>query len=660
MLRVHCSFLLVLCLGGLFSPSYAFAVQPADSDTIFTKYVLFEWEPDTSVSTYQIQIFETDENQNRPIANIFDRTHVTIAKDGLDFGKRYLWKHRTFYLNCDTSGWSQEYNFTIHALPDSIRNSFELGEDDFDLMQPGLTTTLIHKCPAIIDKNGEIIWHLPLYRKRRPEVFFMFELMETGNIISIVNSGLSVLNLKNEVLVEMRPRQALGMHHEIFQKPDGNILTLVVNFRWIQDGQDSVLWRADDIVEITPDARVVWRWSCWDHIDTVDHDVNYRRYTPPGGIYDWTHANACPLDPNENAIYLSLRNLSRIVKIDYPSGEIIWQMGRWARSGDVDFGHDLDISMQHAPEILDNGNILLYDNHYFPWLDPEYSRALILSVDPDREEPAQIEWEFRHEFSAKRGDVDMLENGNVLVNLGDSYHIYEVNPDGEVVWDLRSNLSGGNYRAQRIESLYPLVFTITGPADSSLVPIGDSFISFNINNEGEAGQTFRYRIFDSRGWFEEEYGIVEIGSGRRAILTALSSVPDDDLWNRVSIIAEPVVNHAEPDTLTLNVFPGESRYAGGIGKTPAAVRLLSSFPNPFNSQTTIEYQLDKGSFVELVVYNMQGREIKRLVSEYSQPGAHRISYMGETASGQKAPSGSHICVFETEYKTLSIPIHLAK
>jgi subtilisin family serine protease len=51
--------------------------------------------------------------------------------------------------------------------------------------------------------------------------------------------------------------------------------------------------------------------------------------------------------------------------------------------------------------------------------------------------------------------------------------------------------------------------------------------------------------------------------------------------------------------------------------------LSQNFPNPFNPETTISYKLQAASQVSLKVYDILGREIATLVSEYQQAGAHK-------------------------------------
>ncbi|MGA9117872.1 MAG: T9SS type A sorting domain-containing protein [Bacteroidota bacterium] len=56
---------------------------------------------------------------------------------------------------------------------------------------------------------------------------------------------------------------------------------------------------------------------------------------------------------------------------------------------------------------------------------------------------------------------------------------------------------------------------------------------------------------------------------------------------------------------------------------PEALRLYQNYPNPFNPTTVIRYELPVAGHVRLVVYDLLGREVKILVDEKQDRGAHR-------------------------------------
>ncbi|MCK4632186.1 MAG: T9SS type A sorting domain-containing protein, partial [candidate division Zixibacteria bacterium] len=64
-----------------------------------------------------------------------------------------------------------------------------------------------------------------------------------------------------------------------------------------------------------------------------------------------------------------------------------------------------------------------------------------------------------------------------------------------------------------------------------------------------------------------------------------------------------------------------------------------NYPNPFNPSTTIGFDLPRRSYVELVVFNILGQEIRRLREQPLPAGHHQAVWSGDYASGQQAPSG---------------------
>jgi hypothetical protein len=78
---------------------------------------------------------------------------------------------------------------------------------------------------------------------------------------------------------------------------------------------------------------------------------------------------------------------------------------------------------------------------------------------------------------------------------------------------------------------------------------------------------------------------------------------------------------------------------------------LKNFPNPFTSQTTISYFIDKASKVKLILYDLTGREIEILVDEQKQSGEYHIVWSpinhneavkGRTTYLCKLQAGDHI------------------
>jgi len=68
--------------------------------------------------------------------------------------------------------------------------------------------------------------------------------------------------------------------------------------------------------------------------------------------------------------------------------------------------------------------------------------------------------------------------------------------------------------------------------------------------------------------------------------------------------------------------------------------LLQIYPNPFNSSTTISYQLPITTKVTIEIYNILGRKVKTLVNKRENAGTYSVSF-----DCSNLPSGVYFCRF---------------
>ncbi len=85
-----------------------------------------------------------------------------------------------------------------------------------------------------------------------------------------------------------------------------------------------------------------------------------------------------------------------------------------------------------------------------------------------------------------------------------------------------------------------------------------------------------------------------------------------------------------------------SSSVGSWGEPPRIFKLLPNHPNPFNAETTIEYELARDSAVVLSVYDLSGRLVKTLVNGPQRSGQHRVVWDGTNQNGVAVSSGVYV------------------
>jgi hypothetical protein len=243
------------------------------------------------------------------------------------------------------------------------------------------------------------------------------------------------LDWNGNVLWELRqPDQ----HHDAQRLRNGNVLLLcakpmpeeiAAKVRGGRPGSEQAggVIDADYLQELTTDGQVVWEWRSWEHLDPNADVIT--------GVQDareeWTHGNSISEMPDGN-ILISFRNISTVAMIDRTSGDIYWKLGAPPLSG------------QHAPHILPNGNILLFDNGPHR-LDETFPFSRVLEIDPATKAIAwqyvdTPAWKF---FSPRISNAQRLPNGNTLICEGSFGRIFEVTREGETVWEYVNPYFGG-------------------------------------------------------------------------------------------------------------------------------------------------------------------------------------------------------------------------
>ncbi|MBV9388163.1 MAG: aryl-sulfate sulfotransferase [Chroococcidiopsidaceae cyanobacterium CP_BM_ER_R8_30] len=290
----------------------------------------------------------------------------------------------------------------------------------------------------LIDVKGTLVhsWKLP-YRPGRdavllpngnlgyngnhpdsPDIYPAWSLWHGGAFIEVTPDGEVVWQYSD--IFHHHDAQWLPNGHLLYATVEpipGDFAKLIVGGSSKHDLPDGTIY-GDVIKEVNREGEVVWLWRVWEHLNPSDFPIH-----PFFDRYHWPLINGLGLT-RAGLVLLSLRTTSGVLGIDKGTGDVVWRIG-----------HDI-VAQQHTPVELANGNILIFDNgNSRPGIAIPFSR--VIEVNPVTK---AIEWEYADElrtafFSPYMGGAERLVNGNTYITEAATGRLFEVTPEGKIVWE---------------------------------------------------------------------------------------------------------------------------------------------------------------------------------------------------------------------------------
>ena len=133
------------------------------------------------------------------------------------------------------------------------------------------------------------------------------------------------------------------------------------------------------------------------------------------------------------------------------------------------------------------------------------------------------------------------------------------------------------------------------------------------------------------------------GSGAEGNV-AMSKLNNDNAWQTPAVWSHTYVGKKDGDILSTEDDLVATEFA-----------LEANYPNPFNPTTTIEYSIGLSGVTKLMVYDILGREMVRLVDEFRPIGTHKVIW-----NASSMPSGVYFYRLETSSFTRTQKMILMK
>ncbi len=323
----------------------------------------------------------------------------------------------------------------------------------------------------LLDMDGQEV-HRWTYPQKRYSAGSDHAVMLDNGDLMVVKKHEELLRLSwdSQVIWKLK----LAAHHDVAPAPDGSFYVIA---RKNKAHRGMRVW-FDVIVHVTADGQELDRWFTFDHLAELKEALDPRSFLDTAlddafagrlesgpeaakiksdvarGRYDFDyfHINtvsvlpATPLgetDPRfrQGNLLICLRNVNQIAVLDGDSYKVLWAWGEGV------------LEWPHHPTILENGHLLIFDNG----VRRRYSQ--VVEMDPVA---GAVVWKYATDppeafYSRSRGSSQRLANGNTLISESDRGRVFEVTPDGQVVWIWLNPAVVGTGEEKRRETVYRMI-----------------------------------------------------------------------------------------------------------------------------------------------------------------------------------------------------------
>ncbi|MCF8319137.1 MAG: aryl-sulfate sulfotransferase [Sphingobacteriaceae bacterium] len=390
------------------------------------------------------------EGKNGPTSDLIQQQTTASTQHTITLVGLYPNYNNTIEITLSNPGQApltKIYRVQTAPLPSNLFPNIQIDTKTAQ-MAPGLTlvsyfgyqSNPFPQSPFMFDAFGDIRWYLDFSTHPSLQTLFYddgMEQLQNGNLYFGDGSTNTIyeIDFAGNIL-NTWPLPGFGFHHQVLEKPNGNFLVSVSKL-----GESTI---EDFIIEIDRQSKQII--NTWD----LRQSLQYNRQTLSTNPTDWIHVNALAYDASDNCIIISGRTQG-LIKLN-AQNQVEWIMSPhkgWDVAGngtnltpyllqplnqnqqaitqtDVLQGNsphpDFEWQWyQHAPKLMPNGNILLFDNgdNRNFGASSSYSRAVVYQINKANKTVKQV-WQYGKSrgiqtYSRIVSDVDYLAEQNHII-----------------------------------------------------------------------------------------------------------------------------------------------------------------------------------------------------------------------------------------------------
>jgi arylsulfate sulfotransferase len=198
------------------------------------------------------------------------------------------------------------------------------------------------------------------------------------------------------------------------------------------------------VVQEVKTGEVVWEWDGGKYAEFYTSSMEGNKFNTSAAPHDYMHMTGMLLDPADNNIIISMRNLDQVIKINRGTGKIMWRLG--GKNSDFPLSADRIFTRQsHISFADENETLVVFDNGSS---SRQYSRIMEYKLD----EVAKKVESFKS-FTIPAGYISNMgsvqkKDSSYFIGGGTMPKIWEINlKTGLVQWEIYTG--GASARAYK-------------------------------------------------------------------------------------------------------------------------------------------------------------------------------------------------------------------
>ncbi len=437
-------------------------VSPEEGSALCYRLIGFSFPVQTGTVKYTLEVARGNYNNEIAFGKNICASAVTNKNRTLaevpSFGSSYTWR-TVAYSGAGVKTSSALHHFSVKITPDvdtnitrlRIINKAEKNKDAY---------IFVDNARAIYDMKGKPIWFLPGTELEASRNALPRDMKATpqGTITFLTGGRPYEITYDGNIVWSYRGsadrNRTDTFHHEFTRLQNGHRMGMLMEtaYRRLPAYKDSIAIPAWDsarfcgrvsynvIEEYDQNNKVVWRWDGYKYI--LQSDLAKQKNNDLFDIND-LHENALFFDEKNKAVYLSFKNISRIIKIKYPEGNVLNTYGTAYRPGISNMGND----------IFCTPHCCRHSDDYMYFFNNNTCSKVHLPIIMMMQEPAPLKtelktiWEYectvegpdRESIASNKfnssGYVQELPDKSMLVMMGAPYpKMFIVDHDKRIQW----------------------------------------------------------------------------------------------------------------------------------------------------------------------------------------------------------------------------------